>query len=188
MSEDHDEKLSHEEIKERLRTGYSFYPTQPGLKEAARELVRPLVEKMDGQEIIYVCRVPKLMRVNYLETDDDGFRAVATTLHDLGDRILTFEESAAESAFLKSRKNIESREELRAARNTFRNTLLPDPKPLNFGAKWAWLRLSGSGIKMNMITDCFYPDPAVVAEVKDAVSRNALGEISGILERASSKR
>jgi hypothetical protein len=48
--------------------------------------------------------------------------------------------------------------------------------------------MSGSAISMNMLTDHFYPDPAVVAEVKAAVARNALGEISAILERASSKR
>ena len=69
MSEERHEKLTLEEIKDRLRTGYQFYPTQPGLQQAARELIRPIVEKMDGQEIIYVCRVPKLMRVKYLEEE-----------------------------------------------------------------------------------------------------------------------
>jgi hypothetical protein len=60
--------------------------------------------------------------------------------------------------------------------------------PFQFRARWDFLHLIGSAIKMNMITDCFYPDPAVVAEVKAAVARNAFGEISAILDRASSKR
>jgi hypothetical protein len=168
------EKLSHEEIKQRLRTGWNLDPLTPGLKEAARELIRPVVEKIDGQEIIYVCRVPKLMRVNYLETDDEGFRAVATPVHDLGDRILTIAQSAARQKAVKAG--------------------LPPPKcpldttPFQFGARWDFLHMSGSAISMNMLTDHFYPDPAVVAEVKAAVARNALGEISAILERASSKR
>jgi hypothetical protein len=41
---------------------------------------------------------------------------------------------------------------------------------------------------MNMITDCFYTDPAVVAEVKAAVARNAFGEVSAIFDRASGQR
>ena len=69
MSEERYEKLTVEEIKQRLRGGCTFYPMQPGLQQAARELIRPIVEKMDGQEIIYVCRVPKLMRVKYLEEE-----------------------------------------------------------------------------------------------------------------------
>ena len=175
------EKLSHAEIKERLRTGCTLDPMMPGLQEAARELIRPVVEKMDGQEIIYVCRLPKLMRVNYLETDDDGFRAVATTLSDLGCRITTF---ADHVALQEARKDWLTKEEWQAAVNK----LPPDTKPLNFGARWAFLHMFGSAIKMNMVTDSFYPDPAVVAEVKAAVARNCIREISAILERASSKR
>ena len=71
MSEERHEKLTIEEIKQRLRTGYTFYPTHPDLQQAARELIRPFIEKMDGQEIICECRVAKLMRVNYLETNDE---------------------------------------------------------------------------------------------------------------------
>jgi hypothetical protein len=181
MSEERHEKLTVEEIKQRLRTGYQFYPTQPGLKQAARELIRPIVEKMDGQEIIYVCRVPKLMRVNYLEIDDEGFHAVATPVHDLGCKIPTIAESVA----LKPLKNSQpTEEEWQAALNA-----LPlDITPFQFRARWFSLHLIGSAIKMNMITDCFYPDPAVVAEVKAAVARNAFGEIPAILDRASSKR
>jgi hypothetical protein len=158
MSEERHEKLTIEEIKQRLRTGYTFHPTQPGLQQAAREVIRPVVEKMDGHEIIYECRVHWLMRVAYLEVNDDGFRAVGTHVHDLGDRIMTLDGKPRE------------------------------PKPLDFGGHWNFLRMRGSAICMNMITDCFYPDPEVVAEVKAAVARNATREISGILERASCTR
>ena len=65
------EKPSPEEITQGLRTGYCFDPRTPGLKEAARALLRPIIERMDGQEIIYVCRVPRLMRVDYLEVNKD---------------------------------------------------------------------------------------------------------------------
>jgi len=185
MSEERHEKLTVEEIKQRLRTGYTFFPTQPGLQQAARELIRPIVEKMDGQEIIYVCRVPKLMRVKYLETDDAGFRAVATPVHDLGNPILTRAESAT---LQKSLENMRTREERQAAIGAFLNTVPLDTTPFQFRARWDFLPLIGSAIKMTMITDCFYPDPAVVAEVKTVVARNAFGEISAILDRAASRQ
>lgn len=184
MSEERHEKLTVEEIKQRLRTGYQFYPTQPGLQQAARELIRPIVEKMDGQEIIYICRLPRLMRVKYLETDDERFRAVAIPVHDLGDRILTFAESIARK---KSLENARTKEEWQAAKIAFKNALPLDTTPFQFGARWDFLHLIGSAIKMAMVTDSFYPDAAVVAEVKAAVARNAFGEISAILDRASSK-
>ena len=168
------EKLSHEEIKERLRTSYSFDPMTPGLNEAARELIRPIIEKMDHQEIIYVCHDPKLMRVDYLETDNEGFRAVATPLQDVG-YITEFFES-------------------RGRRLAAEAGLPPPPEPpldatpLDICARWTGLRMGGSAICMNMLTDHFYPDPAVVAEVKAAVAGGARREISAILERASSNR
>ena len=164
------EKLSHEEIKQRLRTGWNLDPLTPGLKEAARELIRPVVEKIDGQEIIYVCRVPRLVRVKYLETDDAGFRAVATPVHDLG---------------FKPFNEIFTRHHAAKAGLPPPPELPLDTTPLEFRARWDFLHLIGSAIKMNMITDCFYPDPAVVAEVKAAVARNAFGEVSAILGRAS---
>src|ERR1039457_1232870 len=67
------ETPSPEEIKQGLRTGYSFDPRTPGLQAAARDLLRPIIESMDGQEIVYVCRFPRLMRVAYLEVDDEGY-------------------------------------------------------------------------------------------------------------------
>ncbi|MBE0542276.1 MAG: hypothetical protein IH623_12895 [Verrucomicrobia bacterium] len=179
MKDERDEKLTVEEIKERLRSGYQFYPTQPGLKEAARELIRPLVESLEGREIVYECRGLKLMRVDQLKTDANGFRARAITLHDLGCRIPTFAERVVLEKTFNGRRP--TKEEWRAAVNT----LPPDPKPLDFGADWGWLRLRGSAISMNMITDCFYPDPAVVAAVKAAVAQGNIGEVSAILRRAA---
>ena len=173
MSEERHEKLTVEEIKQRLRGGYQFYPTQPGLQQAARELIRPIVEKMDGQEIIYVCRVAKLMRVKYLETDDAGFRAVATPVHDLG---------------FKPFNEVFARHHAAKAGLSPPPELPLDTTPLEFRARWDFLHLIGTAIKMNMITDSFYPDPAVVAEVKAAVARSATREISAILDRASTKR
>ena len=172
MSEERHEKLTVEEIKQRLRGGYQFYPTQPGLQQAARELIRPIVEKMDGQEIIYVCRIPKLMRVKYLETDDDGFRAVATPVHDLG---------------CKPFNEIFARHQASKAGLAPPPELPLDTMPFQFLARWDFLHLIGTAIKMNMIADCFYTDPAVVAEVKAAVARNAFGEISAILDRAAAR-
>jgi hypothetical protein len=155
------EKPSLEEINHGLRTGYSFEPTTPGLQKAARELLRPIIERMDGQEIIYVCRVPRLLRVDYLEVNDDGFRAVGTPIHELGDEIMSMENQV----------------------RVWKNKPL-DPTPLDFGARWFFLRISGSAICMNMLTDHFYTDPALVAEVKAAAARNARqADIRAILAR-----
>lgn len=180
-NEEQHEPLTIEQIKERLRTGYTFYPTQPGLKEAARELIRPLVEGMKDREIVYVCRGAKLMRVDELRVNDDGFRAVATPLNGLGDRIPTMTEAVILHRAFKDRQP--TREEWRAALNA----LPTDTKPLDFGAPWAWLRLHGSAICMNMLTDCFYPDPALVAEVKAAANRGDYAEVSAILARGENR-
>jgi hypothetical protein len=171
------ERPSPEEITQGLRTGYSFDPRTPGLQAAARDLLRPIIESLDGQEIVYVCRFPRLMRVAYLEVDDEGFRAVGTHVHDIDNPIML--------------AMAERRRRLEAAKGGIRvppQDKAEHPKPFNFGARWAGLRLSGSAVCMAMITDHFYPDPAVVAEVKAAVVRNASpSEIAAILERASSK-
>jgi hypothetical protein len=143
-----------DEIQHGLRTGTSFYPTEPGLQEAAREFFRPIIEKMDGKEIIYVCRFYWLLRVDFLEVDDEGFRAHGTPTHDLDNRMFPWEDKPRE------------------------------PEPLNFGAQWRSLRLCGGAICMSMLTDHFFPDPAVVADVKAAVAGGAAREIPGILERA----
>lgn len=156
------EKPSSEEINHGLRTGYSFDPTTPGLQKAARELLRPIIERMDGQEIIYVCRIPRLMRVDYLEVNDDGFRAVGTPIHELGNQIMSMENQA----------------------RVWKNKPL-DPTPVDFSARWVFLRISGAAICMNMLTDHFYTDPALVAEVKAAATRHAdPADIRAILDRS----
>lgn len=55
-------------------------------------------------------------------------------------------------------------------------------QPLKFGGAWSFWYLVGSGIKIMMATDMFYPDPADVAAVKAAADRGAsYGEILGLL-------
>jgi hypothetical protein len=59
-------------------------------------------------------------------------------------------------------------------------------EPFDFAARWRYLTMKGARISMLMLTDCFYPDPAVVAEVKAAAVRGAdPREIGGILARAA---
>ena len=72
---------------------------------------------------------------------------------------------------------------------------LPD-KPLSFGARRYALTMRGSPIKMAMVPDCFFTDPAVVAAVKAAAACGAAAspgfeagceapkEIRAILKRA----
>ena len=150
-----DEVFTHEQLIERLRTGWQLFPSTPGLREAARELIRPIIEAMRGREIIYRCRVPWLVRVDELEVDDEGFRAVATPIKEIRDSFMSLEYK----------------------------------EPFTFGARWIGLHLSGSAVSMNMITDHFFPDPGVVAEVKGAAARNANpSEISEILARTAFKK
>ncbi len=137
MSEE--ENLSPEQLREKVRTGWQLLPTTPGLREAARDVVRPLVEEMCGQEIIYRCRVAWLVRVTALRVDDDGFHAVAEPIRELRDGMFS----------------------------------RPMDAPFDFGASWESLHLSGEAICMAMITDHFFTDPALVAEVKAMAERNA---------------
>lgn len=69
------------ELKEKVRTGWQLWPETPGLAEAAREVIRPLVQDMLDRQIIYHCRVSWLARVDELELSDTGFRARATLRH-----------------------------------------------------------------------------------------------------------
>lgn len=157
--------VSPAELAEGLRAGRSFHPFTPGLKEAARELIRPFIERMDGQEIIYRCRAPWLLRVTSIEFDDEGFSAVGTPAQVPPDDPL--------SARLE--------------------------KPFSFGACWTMVTMCGSSISIEMIPDCFFPDPTVVAAVKAAAARGAEAdapretprdawrEIDAILARAAAK-
>jgi hypothetical protein len=184
MSEERHEKLTIEEIKQRLRTGYTFYPTQPGLQQAARELIRPIVEKMDGQEIIYVCRDAWLMRVDYLEVDDNGFRAVATRLQEI--------EHPIQAAMTARGKRLQAEAARKSGVPMETGDDGPPPwisEPFEFRAQWRSLRLGRYSIGYAMLCDHFYFDPALVAEVKAALARHASSpEIFAILDRASSKR
>ncbi len=149
------EILTHDELMERLRNGWQLYPTTPGLKEAARELIRPVIEDMSGREIIYRCRVPWLIRIDELKVDDDGFNAVANPIEEIPDGIFS----------------------------------MSLPSPFDFGARWAFLKMIGSAVSMNMITDHFFPDPTLIAEVKAAAARKAVpNEIAAILSRATGGR
>lgn len=149
-----DEVLTHEQLIERLRTGWQLLPTTPGLKEAARELIRPVIEAMRGREIIYRFRVPWLIRIDELHVDDDGFSAVATPIQEIKDGIFS----------------------------------IKFEKPFTFGGRWDCLHMSGSAVCMNMISDHFFSDPNVVAEVKAAAARNAQPhEIHEILTRPRSR-
>lgn len=79
MNKEH-KHLSHVQLTERIRKGAMFPPDTPGLLEAAREVLRPMVEKLEGQEILYHCRVLTLMRVVYVEVTQARFRVVATPI------------------------------------------------------------------------------------------------------------
>lgn len=170
-------RLTRLELQAKLRTGYSFDPRTPGLKAAARELIRPLVETMKGREIVYVCRDPKLLRVEELKTDADGFCAVAVPLNEPGSRIPTRYEGYA------LRNNWGGRRPSPAEFRAALDTLPPDTQPFDFGAKWAHLCLHGTAICMNMLTDHFYTDAALVAAVRAAAARGDYGEIRRMLER-----
>ena len=87
------ENLSSDEIKDRLRTGWTLDPMTPGLKMAARDLFRPIIESTKGHEIIYRCRVPWLMRVDHLQVNNDGFRAVATPIQEIRDGFMSLQYS-----------------------------------------------------------------------------------------------
>jgi len=106
-----EENPSPAKIKQGLRTGYSFALSPPGLEEAARDLIRPMVVDLKGREIICVCRRPRLLRVDSLTIHQDGFRAAGTPVHELGAPMICME------------NNVRSRKEIPQ-----------DPAPLSFGA------------------------------------------------------
>jgi hypothetical protein len=135
-----EEILTHEQLIEKLRTGWQLFPNTPGLKEAACQLIRPVIEGMQDKEIIYRCRVPWLIHIDKLNVDERGFHAVSTPLQEMRD-------------------------------GPFSTTL---PTPFDFGARWEMLHMNGSVVQMNMLTDHFYPDQAVVADVKSAAARETL--------------
>jgi hypothetical protein len=72
-------------VRARLLSGWQQAPSTPGLKEIAREILRPRIEAMRGREILYKCRVPWLVRIGRLEVDDEGFRARALPIREVRD-------------------------------------------------------------------------------------------------------
>ncbi|MEO6740988.1 MAG: hypothetical protein ABIP20_12100 [Chthoniobacteraceae bacterium] len=138
------EQYSHEELKRVVCSGHRLHPDTPGLEEAAREMIGPLIEGMKGQKIIYHYRIAVLMRVDELTVDDHGFRAVPTILHRYP--FPEMERLAPETARL-----FES--------------------PFDFFARWTSLRLCGKAICMAMTADSFIVDQAVIAEVEAAATR-----------------
>ncbi len=168
------EHLLHEDI-ERWRKALELDPGTPERQEAGRALFRPIIEKMDGREIIYDCRELCLMQVVYLEVNDDGFRAVAKPLQYIYNKYPPPE--AFETPFYR---------ELREKRPGMRYSPWD---PMDFGASWSWIYQVGTAIKWEFVTDMFYFDPAVVAEVKAAAARKVpLDDVKAILDRGKKWR
>ena len=149
-----DRDYSHEELKEFIQAGGMLRPDTKGLREAARELVRPRVQTMQGREIIYHCRMKWLTLVEELTVTDEGFQAHAVPLLPVPFLGIP---NGSDSEYI--------------------------PKPFTFGGGWEWFRLCGASIQMNMVTDHFYPEASLVKSVKRAMLRQAAPiEIERLLE------
>jgi hypothetical protein len=152
------EILSHEDLKKKLSNGYMFSPDTPGLQEAARDVLRPIIEKMDGQEIVYETCTVRLVHVSFLEVNDEKFRAVATHVRWVKWGI--WHEPGGNP---------------------------PEPeKPFEFWGHWLFFHITRSGgIKGYMSGEVFYPDPALVGLIKAAADRGAQPkEIAALLRPA----
>lgn len=77
--------LSHDELVEAIRRGDMLDLATPGLREAARALIGPMVAGTRGRMIIYRCRGSFLMRVDELTMDDARFDASCSMLAQLPD-------------------------------------------------------------------------------------------------------
>jgi hypothetical protein len=150
-----DESYTHEELKEKVRTGWQLYPDTPGLKEAAREVILPLIAGMKGQKIIYECRVSWVMRVDELTIDEKGFRAAAT-------RLCRYQHPYAD---MEAMALICEEREAAVGRKT-----------LEFWGSWSMFHLCGIGIKGAMSPDIFSADQRFVEEVESAAAAGASSE------------
>lgn len=140
------EPLAHEVLKERIRAGWCFDPSTPGLQKAAFEVMAPLVEAMRGREIIYRCRVPWLMRIKEVEVDENRFRATGIPVREIPESDFPYPFASP----------------------------LKTGVPLRFGAQWSGLHfVYGSAFGMTMLPDHFYTDSAIVDAIKAALDRNA---------------
>jgi hypothetical protein len=70
--------FTHEELKRRVIEGFNDFPTTPGLAEAAMEVIAPHLTGIVGKDIVYSCRWPYILRVQELDMNEEGFRALAT--------------------------------------------------------------------------------------------------------------
>jgi len=121
-----------------------FPPWTPGLLEAAREVLRPMIENLEGREILYDCHVLCLARVESVEMDDSAFRIVATRI-----------------------KYIDTGRGLMYAPGC------EPTQPLDFGGGWSLWYLYQSGIHAQMVCDIFFSDQTFVTAVKAALERGA---------------
>ena len=121
-----------------------YSPEQPGLLEAAREVLRPMIENLKGREILYDDHVLELARVKSVKVNDAGFRIVATRIKyiDTG-RGLMFAPGHGPAG------------------------------PLEIGGSWMFWYLRRSGIKVQMSCTIFFPEQTLVAAVKAALDRGA---------------
>jgi len=137
-------KLSHSKLVNSIRKGAMYHPAQPGLLEAAREVLLPMIENLKGREILFDEHVLELARVEYVEVTDEGFHIVATRIKyiDTG-RGLMFAPGHEPTG------------------------------PLEIGGSWEFWYLCRPGIKVQMACTIFFPDPTLVAAVKAALERGA---------------
>jgi len=144
------ESYTHDQLMEMVRDGWQLDPYTPGLDAAAKEVVRPLVAGMQGQKIIYHCRVSSLMRVDELTVSDEGFRAVAMRLQ----------------RYRHPEPEMEAMAVVREKREAVAGV-----GPLKFRASWSMLHLCGKAVKMAMVCDFFITDQDVVTAVEAAAER-----------------
>lgn len=84
-----DEPLTHDQLVERIRKGAVMFPNMPGIREAASEVFRPLIEQMRGSEIIYRCRSPWIVRIDRLRVGSKGFYARGTPIQQVRDFLMS---------------------------------------------------------------------------------------------------
>ena len=121
-----------------------YSPSQPGLLEAAREVLRPMIESLEGREILFDDHVLELARVKFVKVDEEGFRIVATRIKFIDtNRGLMFAPGHEPTG------------------------------PLVISGNWSYWYLYRSGIKPMMSACIVFLDLKLVAAVKTALERGA---------------
>jgi hypothetical protein len=131
---------SRNELAEMVRSGWQVAPYTPGLTEVAREILRPMVEGLTGEEVIYHCRAAFLLGVEKVMCDDEGFWM--------------------QTAMIKQYPPPEPHFWSRAYR-------LNHPV---VGGHWATHRLYGKAIKPALVDEWLIVDREVIAAVKAATN------------------